>query len=89
MSDLTGSCSPGSDGVTSLLCLQRVEDQRRCAHPRGVCHQHVLRGGVRDGSQQHRPLRLLRLALHRLPELRHLSGEINASWALKPLFPFN
>ncbi|XP_016317851.1 natural resistance-associated macrophage protein 2-like isoform X2 [Sinocyclocheilus anshuiensis] len=52
----------------------RVEDRRGSAHPGGVRHQHVLCGGVCDGPQQHRPLRLLCPPLHRLSQLRLLPG---------------
>uniref|UniRef100_A0A8C1RQJ9 Solute carrier family 11 member 2 n=1 Tax=Cyprinus carpio TaxID=7962 RepID=A0A8C1RQJ9_CYPCA len=63
-----------NDFLNVLQSMQRVEDRRRSGHPGGVRHQHVLCGGVCDGPQQHRPLRLLCPPLHRLSQLRQLPG---------------
>lgn len=57
------------------MFLQGVEDFRRHRHPGGLCNQHVLCGGLRDGAEQRAALRPLCSALRSLSVLRRLPGE--------------
>ena len=56
------------------MFLQGVEDFRRRRHP-GLCNQHVLCGGLRDGAEQRAALRPLCSPLRGLSVLRRLPGE--------------
>lgn len=59
-----------------------MEDFRRRRHPGGLCDQHVLCGGLCDFTEQRAALRSRFTALHSLPVLCRLPGELDHTHTL-------
>lgn len=69
------SCVSLLSCVYHVCVFQSVEDRWGRDDPAGLRHKHVFRDCLCDGAEQRPAVRPVRPAVHRVPELRRISGE--------------